>query len=142
MKSPLPKIKESRVLTDWVIDSLREAILNDSFDPGEKINQNLICEELGVSRTPVREALKALEAEGFVEIRSHYGAFIAQVSDEDVQNIYEVRKLLESEVARQVATQIPDTVLDQLKEALQENIQAIESGDSKYTVIIPLSMLV
>ena len=80
MKAPLPAIKGGRVLADSVTGSLREAILQGYFEPGEKLDQDLIAEELKVSRTPVREALKVLESEGFVEIRPHRGAFIPKVS--------------------------------------------------------------
>ena len=129
MKVPLPQVKEGRVLTDWVTASLREAILRDFFEPGEKLDQDLIATELSVSRTPVRESLKVLESEGFVEIRSHRGAFIVKITREDVQDVYEIRKLLEAEVARQVLGLIPDSVLDDLEKSLDEDKESLERGE-------------
>ena len=129
MKVPLPQVKQGRVLADWVITSLREAILNGYFEPGEKLDQDLIAEELGVSRTPVREALKRLESEGFVEVRPHYGAFIAEVSPQDIREVYEIRRLLESEVVRQVTPVIPESVLDELESSMAETRAQFDAGD-------------
>jgi DNA-binding GntR family transcriptional regulator len=80
--------------------------------------KHLVAEEMEVIRTPVREALRGLESEGFVEIRPHHGAYVATVAPEDVQEIYEVRALIEPETVRQVTPAIPDAVLDQLEESL------------------------
>lgn len=130
MRVPLPQVRTGRVLADWVTASLREAILQGYFEPGEKLDQDLIAEELKVSRTPVREALKVLESEGFVEIRPHRGAFIPKVSHQDIHDVYEIRKLLEAEVVRQVTPVIPDSVLDELERALKEDQAGIDAGDS------------
>jgi len=130
MKVPLPEIKDGRVLADWVTASLREAILRGYFDPGEKLDQDRIAKELKVSRTPVREALQRLESEGFVDIRPHYGAFIAVVSKQDVHEIYQVRGLLEAEVVRQVTPLIPDSVFDELELSLAKDQAQLEAGDT------------
>jgi DNA-binding GntR family transcriptional regulator len=130
MKIPLPQVREGRVLADWVTASLREAILNGYFESGEKLDQDRIAEELEVSRTPVREAMRRLESEGFVEVRPHYGAFIAMVSQRDIGEIYEVRGLLEAEVVRQVTPLIPESVLGELDRTLAETEAQFEAGDS------------
>jgi DNA-binding GntR family transcriptional regulator len=130
VRVPLPQVKEGRVLADWVTASLREAILHGYFEPGEKLDQDRIAEELEVSRTPVREAVRRLESEGFVEVRPHYGAFIAKVSPQDIREIYEIRRLLEAEVVRQVTLLIPDLVLDELDTSLTETEAQFEAGDS------------
>jgi DNA-binding GntR family transcriptional regulator len=129
MKAPLPKTSGRRVLADWVTESLRLAILQGHFEPGEKLDQDLIAEEFEVSRTPVREALRILESEGFIEVRPHRGAFIAQVSQQDVHEIYEVRKLLEAEIVRQATPLLPDSVLEELEQSLDRNLTQIDSGD-------------
>jgi DNA-binding GntR family transcriptional regulator len=129
MRGPLPRVQQGRVLADWVATSLREAILAGFFEPGEKIDQDRIAEELDVSRTPVREALKTLEYEGFIEIRPHYGAFIPVVTPQDVRDVYEVRALLESEVVRQVTPVIPDAVLDELDRSQAESQAELDAGN-------------
>lgn len=129
MKLPLPQVKDGRVLTDWVTASLREAILQRYFEPGEKIDQDLIAEELEVSRTPVREALKVLESEGLVEIRPHRGAFITTVSCQDIHDIYEIRELLEAQVIRQVTPIVPESVLDAGDQILERTEADLKAGD-------------
>ena len=114
MKTPLPMIQEGRVLADWVTNSLREAIRNGLFDPGEKLDQGAIAETWGVSRTPIREAIRRLQAEGFLEVIPHRGAFVIQFSAEDVAEVYLVRRLLESEVVRQITPNVPEEVIDEL----------------------------
>ena len=129
MKVPLPQVRQGRVLADWVVTSLREAILGGFFEPGERIDQDLIAEELNVSRTPVREALKTLEFEGFVEIRPHHGAFIPVVTPKDVREVYEVRALLEAEVVRQVTPLVPEEVLDELDRSQAESQAELHAGN-------------
>ena len=130
MKLPLPKVTSGRVLADWVTASLREAICNDYFEPGEKLDQDLIAKELGVSRTPVREAIRRLESEGFIEVRPHYGAFIAMVSRQDIHEVFEIRILLEAEAVRQVTHLIPESVLDELDRSLTETQKLFDVGDT------------
>lgn len=129
MKVPLPKTTGGRVLADWVTASLREAILKGYFEPGEKLDQDLIAQELEVSRTPVRESLKVLESEGFVEIRPHRGAFIATISRQDIYEICEIRALLESQAVRQVTPLIPESTLDEMERSLNETRARFEVGD-------------
>jgi DNA-binding GntR family transcriptional regulator len=129
MKVPLPQVKEGRVLADWVTASLREAILNGYFESGEKLDQDRIAEELEVSRTPVREAMRRLESEGFVKVRPHYGAFIAVVSRQEIHEVYEIRRLLEAEIVRQVTPLIPESVLDELDRSLTEIQAQFDAGD-------------
>jgi DNA-binding GntR family transcriptional regulator len=129
VKLPLPQVKDGRVLTDWVTASLREAILQRYFEPGEKVDQDLIAEELEVSRTPVREALKVLESEGLVEIRPHRGAFITIVSHQDIHDIYEIRKLLEGQVVRQVTAVVPESVLDEGDQILDKTETDLKGGN-------------
>jgi DNA-binding GntR family transcriptional regulator len=129
MKVPLPKATGGGVLKDWVGASLREAILQGYFKPGEKLDQDLIAEELDVSRTPVREAVMALEAEGFVEVRPRRGAFVVTLSRQDIRDICEVRGLLEAEAVRQVTPQIPESVLEEVEWSLDETQARFEAGD-------------
>ena len=118
MRTPLPKVAHTRVLVDWVTESIREAILIGHFDPGEKLDQELIAQELEISRTPVREALSKLESEGLIEVRPHRGAFVMLPSREDIKDVYEVLAILETEVVRQVTASIPDSVLDEMDQRL------------------------
>ncbi len=129
MKTPLPRARGQRVLANWIAESLRLAILQGYFESGEKLDQDLIAKEFEASRTPVREAVRVLASEGFIEVRPHRGAFIATISQDDIEEIYQVRKLIEAEIVRQVTLLIPDSVLDELERSLEENRALLESDD-------------
>jgi DNA-binding GntR family transcriptional regulator len=129
MKTPLPQAKGGRVLADQITAILQEAIVNGYFEPGEKIDQDLIARELEVSRTPVREALTRLQSDGFIDIRPHRGAFIARVTRQDIRETYELRRLLEAELVRQVTPVIPESTLDELEESAQQLQAQFNAGD-------------
>ena len=74
--------------------------------------------------------MRRLESEGFVEVRPHYGAFIAKVSRQDIRKVYEIRRVLEAEVVRQVTPLMPESVLDELDRSLTETQAQFEAGDS------------
>jgi DNA-binding GntR family transcriptional regulator len=100
MNKALAPIEDSRkTLTAQVVERIREAILIQSLAPGSRINQYKLADDLQVSLVPVREALKALEAEGLVTITPRRGAFVTEISFDDLDQLYFARKLLESETA-------------------------------------------
>ena len=129
MKQSLPPVSENRVLADAIAASLREAILSGCFEPAEKLDQESIAQELGVSRTPVREAIRILESEGFLLVRPHRGASITILSRQDIEDIYEVRQLLEPAVFREVTSLIPESVLDEIERRLLRTRSDVERGD-------------
>ena len=128
MKVPLPMIQEGRVLADWVTNSLREAIRMGYFDPGEKLDQDAIAEAWGVSRTPIREAVRRLESEGFLEVQPHRGAFVLQFSEQDIAEVYLVRRLLEAEVVRQITPLIPEQEIDELEMVVKSSQLRYQGG--------------
>ncbi|RKQ35792.1 GntR family transcriptional regulator [Oceanobacillus halophilus] len=91
------KIGEREMLHNRVCSVLRRAILKGDFRPGEKLVQTELADLIGVSRMPVREALRTLELEGLVVIEPHKGAVVRSISKEDIKEIYELRALLEPE---------------------------------------------
>jgi DNA-binding GntR family transcriptional regulator len=131
-KTVFPQLRVSastRRLADWATEILRQAILDGYFEPGERLDQNAIAEELQVSRTPLREAIAALESEGLLDSRPHRGVFVTEISRKDIREVFFLRALLEAEVAREAALSIPDTVLDALEATLKEAQKAYDDGD-------------
>lgn len=130
----IPRLSSSpppvRSLTAWTTETLRRAIVDGYFEPGERLDQDALTEELQVSRTPVREAIAALEAEGLLESRPHRGVFVTEVTEKDIGEVYALRALLEAEVVRESAPSIPNSVLDKLEVALKEAQLAHRRGDS------------
>ncbi|MCI2397920.1 GntR family transcriptional regulator [Aliiroseovarius subalbicans] len=94
--SPLQKIdKAPQTLRDIVQDRMREAIIAGHFAPGERLVERPLCDQLGVSRTVIRETIRYLEAEGLVEIVPNRGPIVATLNWDQAKQIYDVRLLLE-----------------------------------------------
>lgn len=91
-----------------VTDALREAILSGDLGPGQRLAQVELSEALGVSRIPLRDALRRLEAEGLVEIRGRAGAHVSQLDAGELAEVYEMRILLEPECARLAVASLTD----------------------------------
>jgi len=96
LKSSGLTLASRRVLSDVVTDDLRDAILSHDLEPGMRIAEDGLAVQLGVSRGPVREALMRLEREGLVTIERHKGARVASWTATDIEEIYSMRKVLES----------------------------------------------
>lgn len=94
---------------------LRDAILKGSLTPGTRISEPNLAEQLGISRTPVREALQRLSQEGLVDLTPAKGARVRILSPEEVHEVYDVRALLEAEAARLAAQNASNTELQQLE---------------------------
>ena len=114
-------------LSARVYNHIRDGILAGTFAKGDELKEKNIGDELGVSRTPVREALRQLELEGLVSIIPNKGAFVEGVSTDDIRDIYEIRALLEGLCARWAATRISD----ELMAAMEENIYLTEFHEKK-----------
>jgi DNA-binding GntR family transcriptional regulator len=95
-------------------NEIRARILSGGFGSGERLTEERLARELGISRTPVRQALARLEAEGLVAIVPNRGAVVRSYSPADVLEIYDLRALLEGHAAREAATNVQPTVLEAL----------------------------
>jgi len=97
-----------------VIDILREEILSGRLQPGAILNERDLAERLGVSKTPVREALTLLDNEGFVQTLPRKGYFVSAISVQDVHEFFDLRVILESAAAKGAAAKITDEQLEEL----------------------------
>lgn len=114
---------------EFVLDELRKAIVAGTLSPGQPIRQDTIAHRLGVSRVPLREALKTLEAEGQVVYQPHRGYAVAELSLADLLEVYRLRELLESEAATVAVPRFTDTDLSRVAEAHDDVEAAADSGD-------------
>lgn len=106
----LPRIARLRA-SDSVVDVLRDGILNITFRPGERLDVKALADQLGVSPTPVKDAINRLAAEGLIEIRPRSGTFVAEISPEMVGEIFEIRRALECLAAESMVEQLtPETL--------------------------------
>ena len=117
-------------LRDVVFNTLRDAILKGKLEPGERLMEIQLAERLGVSRTPIREAIRKLELEGLVLMIPRKGAEVAKISEKSLRDVLEVRRSLE-ELAAELACQRMDAeALRDLEDAQKAFIQAVESGET------------
>ncbi|KQW43797.1 MULTISPECIES: GntR family transcriptional regulator [unclassified Roseateles] len=103
-------------LYEQVADRLRHQILTRELEPGAWIDELKLCGELGISRTPLREALKVLASEGLVTMKLRRGAYVTEMSERDVREAYQLLSLLESDAAAEVAARATDEQLQELGE--------------------------
>lgn len=118
----LPRLRV-RVLGDELVKELRAAIVEGAFQPGSRLVEAEIAEQMGVSRAPVREAIRALEREGLVEIFPHRGAVVVGVLEDEMRQIYELRALAEQIAFRRAVENLTDDQLDEL-ESLVDQLDA------------------
>jgi len=112
-----------------VLAALRADIASGLLAPGEQVVQDDIAGRYGVSRVPVREALRILEAEGQLTYHPHRGYFVTELSVEDLDEVYRIRELLEAEALRQAVVAIDDADVDDLEDLLAAVEAATATGD-------------
>jgi DNA-binding GntR family transcriptional regulator len=116
-----------RALYEEVAELLRQRIFQRELEPGSWIDETKLSQEYGISRTPLREALKVLAAEGLVTMKVRRGAYVTEVSDQDLSEVYHLLSLLESDAAAVVAERATEAQLKDLQ-ALHAELEAA-AGD-------------
>ncbi|HEX6938093.1 MAG TPA: GntR family transcriptional regulator [Longimicrobiales bacterium] len=111
------------------LEALRERILRGDYPEGAPLRQDALAAELGVSRIPVREALRQLEAEGLVTISPHHGATVSTLSIDEVRELFELRALIESDLLRRAIPHLTPADLERADEILGEYEAAFRKGD-------------
>jgi DNA-binding GntR family transcriptional regulator len=110
--------RDVATLADRTTEKLREAIMAQRFKPGQRLVERELCEQTGVSRSSVREALRLLEAEGLIERQGNRGLVVASITADEARQIYEVRASIEPEMARLFAVRGTDQELAMLSACL------------------------
>jgi DNA-binding GntR family transcriptional regulator len=116
-------------LRDQVLAELRRRIVDAHYLPGERLTEERLAADFGVSRNPVREAMRVVEAEGFVEVQPRRGAVVATPAADTMRDMFAVRALLEPLAARVAATRATNDDLAGLRGLLDQARVATESGD-------------
>ena len=119
---------DRRKVTDWVYEELKGAIVDLRLAPGKPLREATLAEQLGVSKTPIRQALTMLEQEGLVETTSFKGAVVGGYSRQDLLEIYELRELLENLAARAAAESMSDEDRARLDRISRES-RMLKSGN-------------
>lgn len=116
-------------LRDVVFNTLRNAILRGELEPGERLMEIALAQKLGVSRTPIREAIRKLELEGLVVMVPRKGAEVADITEKDLRDVLEVRIALEELSITLAIKHMSDEAIDELLDANNEFIRVAQTGD-------------
>lgn len=120
-----------------VIKRLRDMILDGDLAPGDSLSETSLAESFGVSRTPIREALKQLETEGLIEVRPRVGTFVSVLSRRDLTELFQVKEIIEGAAARLMALRgnIPELVA--LERNIRDSERAVAQGATeKYVRLV------
>lgn len=118
-------------LRDVVFNTLREAILKGELKPGERLMELQLASKLGVSRTPIREAIRMLEQEGLAVTIPRKGAEVAKMTEKDMEDVLQVRDALDELAASIACEQITAEELEELKRTMREFEESTKTGDVK-----------
>ena len=135
MNAPtLPQNLKQRALYEEVAELLRQRIFNRMLEPGGWIDELKIAEEYGISRTPLREALKVLATEGLVTMKVRRGAYVTEVNEKDLTDVYHLLSLLEADAAGVVATQATDAQIKALQDLHNQLEKAVRNRERFFEI--------
>jgi DNA-binding GntR family transcriptional regulator len=123
-----------RALYEEVAELLRQRIFRRELEPGSWIDEVKLAQEYGISRTPLREALKVLAAEGLVTMKVRRGAYVTEVSERDLTDVYHLLSLLESDAAAVVAEHATEAQLKELQKLHKELEAAVKDREKFFAV--------
>jgi DNA-binding GntR family transcriptional regulator len=121
---------QRQTIAGMTVEALRERILRGDYPEGEPLRQDALADELGVSRIPVREALRQLEAEGLVTFNPHRGAIVSVLSLAEIDELFELRADIECDLLRRAIPRMTAPQLDRATDVLNEFEAALETGEA------------
>jgi DNA-binding GntR family transcriptional regulator len=126
-----PNIKIPRInVSEAAYSAVKQVLLSSAYEPGERVDIEQLCKDLGVSRTPVFDALNRLEVEGLVEIIPRRGVYLVMLSEEKASELYVAREALEAVVTKLAANNISDKQMEQLKKSLDKQAACLKDADN------------
>ena len=117
------RIDDHRTLRERILSTIRAAIVNGEIRPGTRIMEPELADRFGISRTPIREAIRQLESEGLISVIPRKGAIVASISPQDISNFYELKMILEGHAARLAAKNLTENDLAKM-ETVNRQIEA------------------
>ncbi|MEA3348360.1 MAG: GntR family transcriptional regulator, partial [Pseudomonadota bacterium] len=129
MKSISSVISGHKTLREKIVEVLREAIIRQKIRPGERITELEVAERFGISRTPIREAFRQLESEGFLTIIPRKGAVVSDIQEKDIRDFYEIKGVLEGYAARQAVALITEKDIARLEQFNREMEECAKRQD-------------
>lgn len=129
METVLEPLIDVTNINEKIHGFLKKRIVNFTYPPGYKLNVRQLRKELGVSQTPIKDALFRLAGEGLVEISSRKGTFVKEVTEQDIAELYETRMILETGAGESIAKNITDQQLDELEQLYEGTLRPDANAD-------------
>ena len=124
-------IERHQTLREKILETIRDSILKGTMKPGEKVAEPELAERFGISRTPIREAFRQLETEGYLTVIPRKGAVVTSLSERDVEEFYAIKSILEGYAARMAAENMTEKDIEKL-ESINDRLQQLaDDGDIK-----------
>jgi DNA-binding GntR family transcriptional regulator len=121
---------QRQTIASMTVEALRERILRGDYPEGEPLRQDALADELGVSRIPVREALRQLEAEGLVSFSPHRGAVVSSLSLDEIDELFELRAEIECDLLRRAIPKMSKEQLDRATDIVDEFQSALDASEA------------
>jgi DNA-binding GntR family transcriptional regulator len=125
-------IEKHLTLRESILETIRDAIIRGALKPGEKVAEPELAERFGISRTPIREAFRQLESEGYLSVIPRKGAVVASFSERDVDEFYTIKSILEGYAARMACERLTPREIEKLQAINEKLRQLAEEGDIKH----------
>ena len=123
------RLKRHQTLREQIVSSLRDSIIKGELNPGQKLTEPELAEKLGISRTPIREAFRQLESEGFLTVIPRRGAVVSRITRKEIGDFYDLKSLLEGYAARLAAEKITEKGIEKLRKINEQLIVLAEKDD-------------
>ncbi len=116
-------------LEEWAYHQLKQNLLDGTLSPGELLVETQLAQDLGISKTPIRKALTRLQEEDFLVNVPYKGHYVAEISAEDIREIYQLRRIIECHLVRETALLFTPSELDEMETNVNAATEAFERGD-------------
>lgn len=125
-------IEKHQTLRERILETIRDAIITGSMKPGEKVAEPELAERFGISRTPIREAFRQLESEGYLKVIPRKGAVVAAFTQKDVEEFYAIKSILEGYAARKACERLTEKEIEKLEHINDKLRHLAGDGDVKH----------
>lgn len=124
-------VERQLTLRERIVDFIKDAVVSGRLKPGERVPEQEIAESFGISRTPIREAFRQLESEGFISVTPRKGAVVSPITDQDVREFYAIKSLLEGFAAKTACVKLTQKDIKKLESLNSQMERCAEKNDVK-----------